>query len=337
MVKTGPIILTSSVLLAIAFIVGAFILTSGPAQQSVVGGDGGTNIITVESTGDTISVPTTLYNKAHSDPTTTVTSSVDLYTYGESGSGYTKTANPTATQTTKTNVNTKTCAIAFQVDNYYGFETCYKPKTNQDVLNVPVFAIGGLKITFWGNDTTSGSAVTGQDIAAGSKTIDQVRVEMNYSNAAYNFKGIFIDVDSNTNLTGDKVALNSPTEFKVNDATYRTDRLTAIQDSVNTGAGSGETLIRNPSDIVLARTTLKDIVYDLKTPVLLLQYDKVYIPGMTLTASSGTTGESVVLYAFDWAPYVSIDGKSIKWGVETDASSPADVGGNDFSASFTAG
>lgn len=211
------------------------------------------------------------------------------------------------------------CAWGFNA-TYYSDEVCGVIKTSKsDVITVPVWRIGDVKITIKGNTTNSAAETTNQDVGASTQeTFNLVEIRENVSDRAFNFKGIYIDLAVNTNLTrGDQVSFLSPVTL-VADATNRELRGLSLSASGNLVRGS----------MPLQRITTDDITYSLATAILMISGDRINIPGLTLDAgANGCSGgvDVVNMYVVDEQRFLGQD-NTIKIGVETDASSPADVG-----------
>jgi len=185
--------------------------------------------------------------------------------------------------------------------------------TQQETVDLEVYAVtDDLDMTLYNSDGTAlteGSNANISIAAGATDYFEKFKIKQNVSNRAFNFLGIFADLDTETNISAITIGAMDTTLAET-----------------TTG---------------LKRVTTDDYIWQVSTPVMLLEYDSIVVGPITITgdgdgcsAGTSTTADDVTLYVFDGNYYFSTKGAEVKFGGETDAVSPADVGASDQSYTF---
>lgn len=284
---------------------------------------------------DAANVDIEVQDWANSDKTTEVTSGDYLYyTVNNVLVGVNETVSSTYTIAATT--GDRVCAEYFSANYHSPGPSCIDVSSVRGQnLVIPTYSIpsgaNGVKLAFKGNESDAGEVTVLKVAASSTDTVDSAYVKVNQSNKAFNFKGISIDYVVGTNITGDKMSFASPVTLAASNAEFRSDRNLATSASI-TFSKSSEDLQRLEND---------DDVYILKEAILLTQWDKALIPGMSIEADSDSCGstdtnEEITLKVLDEARYKS-QVNTLKYGMEDDKTTPLDVGSDDAPFVFECG
>lgn len=159
---------------------------------------------------------------------------------------------------------------------------------------------------------TPGGGATNLTLGASqTESFYELKIKNNNTNKAWNVGGWFIDEAAGTNISS----------FS------------------GTGTTEGSFAVGySKSTTGLGRTDTDDVVFTLAEPVLLLEYDYITIKKLQVQADGdgckATSGEVFSVYVFDKAWYRSSKENAMKYGFETDADSPSDIGASDYSETY---
>ncbi len=211
---------------------------------------------------------------------------------------------------------TGVCANA----SWYGaFSPVKNVLTQSEDLELHVWNIAsGISVTAKDEDENSiaildaGAGVNLTLGASESESLDEIKFKNNNSNAAYNLWGFYFDTDSETNLTS----------------------------ITGEGTTAGDYLIGySKTTTGLGKTSKDDEVFKFDEAILLNEFDQVEANNIQFKADGdgceADGGETLTLYGVDANWYRSSKEKAMKFGPETDADSPADVGLADSAAKLS--
>jgi len=218
-------------------------------------------------------------------------------------------------------VGTSFAAIAVN-DTYYGqwspATTISSQAMTLDLNGYAVAAHGGNIVLRDKDDVTITPSATGTvNLTLGATETEgfkYFRIENNNSNKAWNVLGWYIDKATGSNIS----------KFTVGSGGTESNKASLSGVGYTKG---GNNLIRTDND---------DEIFYFNEPLLLLEYDKVEVADMQVTADGDgcAVGDTFTIYVFDGSWYRSAKTNSMKFGAETDADSPSDVGASDFSKAY---
>jgi len=287
----------------------------GLLGTQTLGGSGGgvtTTVSTASSVASAVKEGTdatlqiSAYDLVSTTPTTRVAST--LYAYDVDNKELLKNGaslSASASTNVDTTVGTDFVIGAFDSTYYGTLKSVTVTKTAQPVV------LDNFKITTSLNVKTydDGSALNTSNIMAISSNAEQswdkIFLEENESNRAFNLKGFGLDLPTATNIT----------DWTVN--------------------GKDSPIVESASMPQRLRTTL-DFYFVLPESRMLKSWD-TYNTGNVLFKSGGNdpVTETATLYIIDESNFASSVDKTLKSGVENDASSPADVGASDITRTVT--
>lgn len=238
-----------------------------------------------------------------------------------------------ATSITSASTGDKLKVVTFTTGagGYYGIPKEIDVVKEQDTFDVYTYrSVSSIpKMELY--DSGAKLAGSNQNLTIGTDAtdaFDKLLIEINSTNRAYRLNSIMFDVNlsSGSNVSKIEVATG-----KVIRSTRSATRIEEGVDGIK--SISSVTLSEGTAPKRSGLRSLVDFTFDLSEPVLLLQYDTFETGNIVITTSGGAcgtgSGEYIGLIIADSDYYVGTD-NSLKFGRETDASSPADVGGLDF-------
>jgi len=280
-------------------------------QQSVVGADPGEVTEAAEATAAGLKVgdaATTKFRAYDNEDASLSQVAATLYVEEHSGEDYALIEDATAMSASaatsvSTTVGSELKACAFD-STYYGECAVFTVSKETMPKNLEVYAIASSVLVECYDD---GSKLTDCNLtlAAGqTDALDYVRIELNESDAAFNFKGIGIDTTASGNITN-------------------IDATGSITPSGSLSVSTVPTrLNRGAYDV--------DFYWTVADAVMLHEWDVITTSSVSFEADSGNDpSETATMYIVDESMFKSVVKSTqnrILSGVETDASSPADVG-----------
>ena len=244
-----------------------------------------------------------------------ITATADSIT-GESFAADNSSLSTSTTTDTTSGVNVGDTIIGIASNNtWYGAPGAVETIDSQNYkYDVDVYrvATNGGKVTWYDEDDNSFTNSTSNITVAASQeyTFSKLKIENNVSNRAWNIAGFYLQEPTGTNITS-----------------YALDGTTSGDYEVGISKDSTAYSLESRDNV--------DVVFALDEAVLLLEYDKIYTPSLTVEADGDgcNTGEEMAkLKVFDANWYRSNKQQAMLFGAEDDKDSPADIGGNDLIA-----
>lgn len=160
----------------------------------------------------------------------------------------------------------------------------------------------------------SGSALTVNNLTLGSgqtDALDYLRLEVNQSNKAFNFKMLAFDLGATNNITNIEAAGNLAFE----------------------GLSGASGSLTESSVVPRRLRSALDYVFIVDSAIMLHEWEVLKTSSLSFQAESGQNPyEDLTIYVIDESRFKSVQGATanrILVGVETDADSAADVGASD--------
>lgn len=303
--KFNSFMLTSVfVILIIALVGGGYWLFTQQDEESTT--QTIQQIATESNKGDLALAQIIVYDREASNQNTVAT--VPVYVYSGTTFARDGTASSTTRVSQKVTRGESYSYVAFNGSYYGDIRRNVVINADNDDVDLEAHAIcrSGLDIKLYDESLkTDRPNITG--VGANQKgSMEKMRVDHNDSNCAYNLAGFYFDTVSTSNISNIEL--------------------------------SGKDSAISSSNIGIERVKeYDDYVFELNTPVMMEDGDTYDTGKITVEADGdGCAAELVTVYAFDKAHSRSqTAGKGILENViESDAPSPADVGGADFSDSF---
>lgn len=310
--KTG-ILITLMTLSLIAFLAVAVVVVWGITKQTQISQD--TQIQPGEATVSLVGKAATLSVNARDKAADDVTTRATVPVYIKDPQGVWIETGGTSTSTTTSQAFTAGISVSntpYQVLAFNAsFQSSDGPKDfaisdEAKVADVSVYRVANqLELILFDKDNIATLAGNSNlSLGAGeTSNFNKLRIRVNQTNVGYNLYGFFWDMNANTNISSISMK-------------------------------NGEISIEPVNSLPLARTQLDDLSFKLTTPLLMYEFDDVETGNIVVQADGDNppgvdAAESFRLYAVDAAYYYSAKGEGVKFGPESDATSPADVGSLD--------
>ena len=306
--KTSSLLIPIWILVGFVILGGAYLIYSQSTVQQTVVGTQTIDGTTVSSTLLGKSATLSLNARDQSADDITTRKGVPVYILDPSGnwaeSGGTSTSSSASQDFTSGIVVSEKPYKATAFNNTYGSVNGLQEilvSTQGITADIPVYTISGsLEITLFDVDDSALIKVGGANLTLGAgetQQFNKLRIKNNLSNTGYRVYSIYMDLDQNTNVSS----------ISINDAKVESE-------------GSAP----------LSRVTTDDKTWKFKSSEILYEYKQVELTNIAVQSDGdGTSGESYTLNIVDGEYYFSSKGEGVKFGAETDSTTPTDVGTGD--------